>query len=532
LTPIRDMFLSHYMFVLPATHTTSDGESIEGSVYNGNAIENDWNQYQLEVPPRSRFDKAREHSSQGPSSLQLQPGLTDLVDGVLDLDRAHEWKSVAFLPQHAHLDDPLQEITSIIDAEKSRDVLVDTSAVGLILFDFSRKGDLFSTIEEDVYNSKKKKGFIDAIDVQSTTSGTTFFSTATFLSHGSDGLLHRSERQTHSVDNLHTSRARKAGLLDDGNSELDWSGFGMHVHFPNEAELPFTIERGISQTSRAIVDAVRCRRILLARKTMLCHRRFTPEEAIEEVKHLQKLRHSHVTRLVGSYFQRRSLSILTYPVADCDLDSYLRGEEFTWDKKSGLWDFCGCLSAALDHLHKRGIKHMDIKPKNILVKRLCGDQRHVYLTDFGISRQIEDWSCEETNSPIGRTEKYCSPEVAAGEPRGLSSDIFSLGCVFAEMLTVVVGSSIQAFDDARTDDGISFHRNLPLVHKWLQNLVERYCAMHNWSLLSPSPTKGKVWITHMLNEEKEKRPSASMLIAVFPKSACCTEESPQFAIDK
>jgi hypothetical protein len=92
------------------------------------------------------------------------------------------------------------------------------------------------------------------------------------------------------------------------------------------------LEREITGTNRAVISSVLCRRVRLARKTMLCHRRYTAEEAFEEVKHLQKLRHSHIVSLVGSYMQRRYLSILIYPVADYDLDTYLGLEASSFNK--------------------------------------------------------------------------------------------------------------------------------------------------------------------------------------------------------
>lgn len=108
---------------------------------------------------------------------------------------------------------------------------------------------------------------------------------------------------------------------------------------------------------------------------------------------------------------------------------------------------------------------MDIKPKNILVDIKQYGKIHVYLTDFGISRVITDPSCTEIDGTTGRTENYCSsPEVAIGDARGRSSDIFSLGCVFVEMATNISGRLLQDFEEARLDDdGTSFHRNIPHI---------------------------------------------------------------------
>jgi tRNA A-37 threonylcarbamoyl transferase component Bud32 len=361
------------------------------------------------------------------------------------------------------------------------------------------------------------------ISTRSVISTRTFSTAATFMSHNSAGDVIRTKRPLQTVDNLHTSRARDSGLLPDQNDELDWSGFGMHVQFPDEAEVPLKKEREIARTHRAVIDAVRCRRILLARKSMLCHRRFTPQEALEEVKHLNKLKHSHVIRLVGSYFQKKTLSILMYPVANYDLATYLRSSPEIGNR--ALSCRFGCLSSALAHVHGVGIKHMDIKPKNILVSHSTSvSDIRLYLTDFGISRTITDPSCTETDGPTGRTWDYCSPEVAAGDNRGRSSDIFSLGCVFSEMVTASLGLSLDDFEEARSDDGISYHRNLAHVIDWLQMALEAAISSYH----EPEYKNTIQTIIRMLDENKDIRPTANGLLEVFPENGCCQEEPPRF----
>jgi serine/threonine protein kinase len=51
-----------------------------------------------------------------------------------------------------------------------------------------------------------------------------------------------------------------------------------------------------------------------------------------------------------------------------------------------LIDFIGCLSNAIAFIHKENIKHMDIKPKNLLVWARKGRDFKTYVADFGIAR--------------------------------------------------------------------------------------------------------------------------------------------------
>lgn len=88
--------------------------------------------------------------------------------------------------------------------------------------------------------------------------------------------------------------------------------------------MPFEVIGPIGASLTAQIDKIRCRRILLARKTIVCGRRLTLEEALIEVEHLQKLRHPHIVQLVGTYLQGKKFSVLLYTVADCDFNVFLK----------------------------------------------------------------------------------------------------------------------------------------------------------------------------------------------------------------
>lgn len=88
--------------------------------------------------------------------------------------------------------------------------------------------------------------------------------------------------------------------------------------------------------------------------------------------------------------------------------------------------FAAC--KALDFAHKRGVVHRDIKPSNIMLNKAGA----VRITDFGIA-QIK--SEQTTSKGIIGSPSYMSPEQVKEGPVEDKSDIFSLGCVFYELLT-------------------------------------------------------------------------------------------------
>lgn len=119
----------------------------------------------------------------------------------------------------------------------------------------------------------------------------------------------------------------------------------------------------------------------------------------------------------------------------------IEGKGLSWKRAVKiLIDVC----KALDHAHKQGVIHGDVKPGNILVP--ASNDAPIKVTDFGLGRIFDaannanlqisrSLNFVESASEVVGTLRYLAPEVQRGETPDASADIYSLGVLLFEMLT-------------------------------------------------------------------------------------------------
>jgi serine/threonine protein kinase len=290
---------------------------------------------------------------------------------------------------------------------------------------------------------------------------------------------------------------------------LEFEKGSKHYHFSQAEDVPLFKLSELGRGQFGSVDRVRSDVSFqeYARKLIPRGRTFQKDKKIlrdfeNELHSLRKLSHHHIVQLVGSYTDPKFVGIIMSPVADCNLKEYLWGNF----ESSLVTTFFGCLAVAIRFLHENQVRHKDIKPQNVLVYKGT-----VLLTDFGISRDWTKAGRETTTGQTPMTPKYCAPEVADWCPRNSSSDIWSLGCIFLEMFTVISGFSVNQLFQYLENNGShsgNYHMNREGVDSW--------CKFAWPDTGSSGPL---LWIQNMMKFEKNGRWTAQRL------SDCIQEQS-------
>ena len=154
-----------------------------------------------------------------------------------------------------------------------------------------------------------------------------------------------------------------------------------------------------------------------------------PVTAVREIKLLQSLRHDNVVSLQEVMVEKNDC-FMVFEYLSHDLTGLLNHPTFKLDH-SHKKHLAKQLFEGLDHLHRRGVLHRDIKAANILIS----SAGQLKLADFGLARFFaKRRQLDYTNRVI--TIWYRPPELLLGETQyGPAVDIWSAACVMIEIFT-------------------------------------------------------------------------------------------------
>ena len=174
-----------------------------------------------------------------------------------------------------------------------------------------------------------------------------------------------------------------------------------------------------------------------------------PSTAIREISLLKEMRHENIVRLFNIVHVDGKKLYLVFEFLELDLKKYMeslsvedggRGKplpdgssEYLATLGLGpdvvrkfLWQMC----QGIRYCHMRRVLHRDLKPQNLLIDR----DGNLKLADFGLARAFGVPLRTYTHEVV--TLWYRAPEILlGGRQYSTGVDMWSIGCIFAEMVT-------------------------------------------------------------------------------------------------
>ncbi|KAK3984893.1 Hsp70 protein-domain-containing protein [Cladorrhinum sp. PSN332] len=288
-----------------------------------------------------------------------------------------------------------------------------------------------------------------------------------------------------------------------------------HAHFSANEPLPlqsiaklgFGAHGSVDKVISTLTHKVYARKLFRKAKGL---RREDVQTFRTELDILKRISHKHCVALVATYSDPKFFGLLMDPVGDYNLETFydLASRAKNGDKLTLLRSFFGCLAEAVAYLHAQQIRHRDIKPQNIIVR---GDE--VFVADFGIAFSWEHLTRATTTADSGKTLIYAAPEVIRVEPRNEAADVWSLGCVFFEMATVLHGQTVKDLRDYFMDqsDSRSFHANLNTLESWAASLISSTVTQAHLTTLASTSNITFHWALKLLRPDPTQRLTAAAL---------------------
>jgi len=211
------------------------------------------------------------------------------------------------------------------------------------------------------------------------------------------------------------------------------SGIGQLLRDPDHYEEINVIGNGAYGTVYKARDTLSDKIVAIKKVKLALTEDGVPMSVLREIsllKQLGKSNHPNIVRLLdichGQRLDREMVLYLVFEHVDQDLNLYIEKCPPPGLAPERIKDIMWQILSGVDFLHSHRIVHRDLKPQNILVSR----EGQVKLADFGLAR-IYDFSSLLTTVVV--TLWYRSPEILLGTTYATPVDIWSCGCILAEL---------------------------------------------------------------------------------------------------
>ena len=160
----------------------------------------------------------------------------------------------------------------------------------------------------------------------------------------------------------------------------------------------------------------------------------SPEEmqsCINEIKIFKQLKHPYLIEYEDSFLHKNKIYIVMEYANEKDLETKIKNYKLKNEQISEnlIWKYFLQIISGISYLHSNKIIHRDIKGQNLLLS-----DDNIKIGDFGTSKKMDNTNAF-ANTSLG-TPFFLSPEICKGEPYNFKSDIWMIGCVLFELMTL------------------------------------------------------------------------------------------------
>jgi len=176
-----------------------------------------------------------------------------------------------------------------------------------------------------------------------------------------------------------------------------------------------------------------------------------------EISIMQRMHHPHVLSLQEVFEDANIVAIVLDLVTGGELfEKVIERGHFSEKDASVL---VKQTLEAVAYLHSEGVAHRDLKPENLLCRKE-NDQLHILVSDFGLSRLLNEGEFSQMSTQCGSLE-YCAPEVLSGTKYEKSVDLWSVG-----VITYILLTGFFPFYDPNRDPAAMYEKIQNVEYDW------------------------------------------------------------------
>ena len=205
---------------------------------------------------------------------------------------------------------------------------------------------------------------------------------------------------------------------------------------------------------------------------------------IKEAKTIARLDHPNIIHIHDVFAENGTAYYVMEYVEGESLSALVRGRGALAEAEA--IKYIRAVAEALDYIHERKIMHLDIKPANVMLRKVDG---RAILIDFGLSKQYDEEGNQTSSTPVGISAGYAPMEqYQQGGVKEFSpeTDIYSLGATLYYLVTGEVPPQAAAVVDnglpelpAHLSSGVrnAIERSMEIQRKRRPHSIKEFLAL-------------------------------------------------------